>query len=352
MGQDHSRRVAFPAARRASTRPALRAAPRRSLALHRNPSHHLAGRAFNRPLGGPSREPSRAWPPTDRARGLSWADRRCHRPRPPSVPTTQAKRSTAASSDLRTPQFCGRMTRTGLRRVYAFAAEGLRPPTGRGESLGFMRPPTTRRDGRRQRLNARNEGVRGSNPRVGCSGALVRLAPISCRKCGRAVVSRAWATSGRELVRTPRSVCRNARRRPGSAVSRTCRPPLQTPAGVLAAQRLAGNQAIQRLLRPATSGSRVAKSALARAADGSGQDLGGNSLAIRPAPDSSPGNVSYSYLKSSSSGGGAFEFHEPRLQQLPMATLTSTDQQWSGDWQLPAKGDTRAQRDKHSPGRY
>jgi hypothetical protein len=96
---------------------------------------------------------------------------------------------------------------------------------------------------------------------------------------------------------------------------------LKTPAGVLAAQRLAGNQAIQRLLRPATSGSRVAKSALARAADGSGQDLGGNSGDSAQPLDSSPGNVSYSYSKGSSSGGG-FEFSDPDYNSL-MATLTS-----------------------------
>jgi hypothetical protein len=96
---------------------------------------------------------------------------------------------------------------------------------------------------------------------------------------------------------------------------------LMTPAGVLVAQRLAGNQAIQRLLRPVASGSGVAKSALARAPDASGQDPGGTSGDSREPLAGTPGNVSYSYSKSSSSGG-SFEFTDPDYNSL-MATLTS-----------------------------
>ncbi|HEX4520425.1 MAG TPA: hypothetical protein VH063_12675 [Gaiellaceae bacterium] len=96
---------------------------------------------------------------------------------------------------------------------------------------------------------------------------------------------------------------------------------LKTPAGVLAAQRLAGNRAIQRLLRPATSVSRVEKGALAREADGNGQQLGGNSGDSAQPLDTSSGNVAYSYSKSSSSGG-SFEFTDPDYNSL-MATLTS-----------------------------
>jgi len=55
----------------------------------------------------------------------------------------------------------------GLRGVYAFAVRSLRPPPWTGQLLGFMRLPTTRHAWGRHMFNARNEGVRGSSPRVG-----------------------------------------------------------------------------------------------------------------------------------------------------------------------------------------
>lgn len=130
---------------------------------------------------------------------------------------------------------------------------------------------------------------------------------------------------------------------------------LKTPAGVLAAQRLVGNQALQRLLRPATSTkapsggglatgeagpgagapsgavhavtrlpiavSRDADSATAPAPNGGGQAIAGN-----PGDSAEPlvggaGNVTYGYSKSSSSGGN-FQFGDPDYNSL-MATLTA-----------------------------
>jgi hypothetical protein len=57
--------------------------------------------------------------------------------------------------------------RAGLRGVYLFAVTALRLPSQHGASAGFMRLRATRRDLPRYAINARNEGVRGSSPRVG-----------------------------------------------------------------------------------------------------------------------------------------------------------------------------------------
>jgi hypothetical protein len=63
--------------------------------------------------------------------------------------------------------------RAGLRGVYLFAVTALRLPSQHGASAGFMRLRATRRDLPRYAINARNEGVRGSSPRVGFAPAEV-----------------------------------------------------------------------------------------------------------------------------------------------------------------------------------
>jgi hypothetical protein len=129
---------------------------------------------------------------------------------------------------------------------------------------------------------------------------------------------------------------------------------LTTPAGVLAAQRLVGNQAVERLLRPgtwskataggsgtdgaspaagvhagavsATSGSPLAISRDAGSATAPSPDGGGQAIAGNPGDAAEPlgggaGNVTYSYSKASSSGGN-FQFTDPDYDTL-MATLTA-----------------------------
>jgi hypothetical protein len=129
---------------------------------------------------------------------------------------------------------------------------------------------------------------------------------------------------------------------------------LRTPAGVLAAQRLVGNQALQKLLGSATSAdaashglatgeaspgpvgqggagragfglpvavSRDAGNAAAPSPDGGGQAVVGNAGESAQPLDGGPGNVTYSYSKTSSSGGN-FQFTDPDYNTL-MATLTA-----------------------------
>ena len=128
---------------------------------------------------------------------------------------------------------------------------------------------------------------------------------------------------------------------------------LKTPAGVLAAQRLVGNQALQRLLCPAPaevashgpasseaspgpgghhSGehadaglplavSRDAGNAAAPSSNGGGQGIAGNPGDSAEPLGGGPGNVAYSYSKNSSSGGN-FQFTDPDYNSL-MATLTA-----------------------------
>jgi hypothetical protein len=101
---------------------------------------------------------------------------------------------------------------------------------------------------------------------------------------------------------------------------------LKTPAGVLAAQRLVGNQALQRLLRPAVAGPPVAiwrdaDGAMAPSPGGGGQAIVGNAGGSAEPLDTGPGNVTYSYTKTSSSGGD-FQFTDPDYNSL-MATLTA-----------------------------
>jgi hypothetical protein len=129
---------------------------------------------------------------------------------------------------------------------------------------------------------------------------------------------------------------------------------LKTPAGVLVAQRLVGNQALQRLLCPpnpvevalrgsasseaspypgghrsgehADAGlpvavSRDAANATAPSSDGGGQVIAGNPGDSAEPLGGGPGNVAYSYTKNSSSGGN-FQFTDPDYNSL-MATLTA-----------------------------
>jgi len=90
----------------------------------------------------------------------------------------------------------------GLRRVYVFAVTGLRPPPWPGGFPGFMRPHATRRDWRRHLINARNEGVRGSNPRVGfpCAGRYVCDAPRVDRHGRRGTVNIKGPPEGGPLI--------------------------------------------------------------------------------------------------------------------------------------------------------
>jgi hypothetical protein len=55
----------------------------------------------------------------------------------------------------------------GLPGVYVFAVSSLRPPPRPRPIVRAMRLRATARALTRQRINARNEGVRGSSPRVG-----------------------------------------------------------------------------------------------------------------------------------------------------------------------------------------
>ncbi len=125
---------------------------------------------------------------------------------------------------------------------------------------------------------------------------------------------------------------------------------LRTPAGVLAAQRLVGNQALQRLLGSATSANAAShgsptgeaspgpsgQSGAVHAGSGfpvavsrdAGNATAGGSQAITGDPgesaqplDGSPGSVTYSYSKTSSSGPN-FQFTDPDYNSL-MATLTT-----------------------------
>ena len=129
---------------------------------------------------------------------------------------------------------------------------------------------------------------------------------------------------------------------------------LKTPAGVLVAQRLVGNQALQRLLCPATPAEvasrdsasseaspgpgghrtdddadaglpvavlRDAGNAAAPSSDGGGQGIAGNPGDSAEPLGGGAGNVAYSYSKNSSSGGN-FQFTDPDYNSL-MATLTA-----------------------------
>lgn len=58
-------------------------------------------------------------------------------------------------------------TGRGSTRVYAPAVRSLRPPLRRSGFLGAMRLRAMRSDWRRHLITTRNEGVRGSSPRVG-----------------------------------------------------------------------------------------------------------------------------------------------------------------------------------------
>src|SRR6266542_1333819 len=78
------------------------------------------------------------------------------------------------------------MPERGLRGVYGFVVLGLRPPSRSPGFLGAMRLCATTRVLSRHLINPRNEGVRGSNPRVGfgalqgmCAGCLaVQALPV------------------------------------------------------------------------------------------------------------------------------------------------------------------------------
>jgi hypothetical protein len=76
----------------------------------------------------------------------------------------------------------------GLRGVYVHVVPGLRSPSRVSTFFGLMGLSATTRDLSRHPVNARNEGVRGSNPRVGfpiCSAACgsrpVGVVSTSCR---------------------------------------------------------------------------------------------------------------------------------------------------------------------------
>ncbi len=127
---------------------------------------------------------------------------------------------------------------------------------------------------------------------------------------------------------------------------------LKTPESVLAAQRLVGNRAVQRLLRPhwptsdAGSGkdearpgtgvhegalfasvgppvvaSRDAADATVGTSGGGDQTIAGNAGDLAQPLGGGGGNVTYSYSKNSSSGGN-FQFTDPDYNTL-MATLTA-----------------------------
>lgn len=88
---------------------------------------------------------------------------------------------------------------------------------------------------------------------------------------------------------------------------------LKTPHGILAAQGLVGNRALQRLLRPAQPDpievSCDADTATAPSPNGA-QATAGNRGDSAGALNGGPGNVTYSYSKNSTSGGN-FQFTDP-----------------------------------------
>ena len=63
----------------------------------------------------------------------------------------------------------------GLPGVYVFAVSSLRPPPRPRPIVRAMRLRATARALTRQRINARNEGVRGSSPRVGFNADLTSV---------------------------------------------------------------------------------------------------------------------------------------------------------------------------------
>jgi hypothetical protein len=99
---------------------------------------------------------------------------------------------------------------------------------------------------------------------------------------------------------------------------------LKTPDGILAAQSLVGNKALQRLLRPPHTGpiavSRDANSATVPSPNGA-QAVAGNPDGSAVPLDGGPGSVAYSYSKNPTSGGN-FQFTDPDYNCL-MATLTA-----------------------------
>jgi hypothetical protein len=98
---------------------------------------------------------------------------------------------------------------------------------------------------------------------------------------------------------------------------------LKTPHGVLAAQGLVGNKALQRLLRPPQPDPiTVLRDDTATAPSPSAaQTIAGNPGDSAGALNGGPGNVTYSYSKNSTSGGN-FQFTDPDYNSL-MATLTA-----------------------------
>jgi hypothetical protein len=99
---------------------------------------------------------------------------------------------------------------------------------------------------------------------------------------------------------------------------------LKTPDGILAAQSLVGNKALQRLLRPPhtppVAVSRDANSPTDPSANGT-QAVAGNPGDTAEALNGGAGTVAYSYSKNPTSGGN-FQFSDPDYNSL-MATLTA-----------------------------
>ena len=68
--------------------------------------------------------------------------------------------------------------RAGSTRVYVFVVRVLRPPPWPSTFVVVMRLRATVRVPRRHVINPRNEGVRGSNPRVGSQGRTDQLSRL------------------------------------------------------------------------------------------------------------------------------------------------------------------------------
>jgi hypothetical protein len=96
---------------------------------------------------------------------------------------------------------------------------------------------------------------------------------------------------------------------------------LKTPDGILAAQSLVGNKALQRLLRPPRTGPiAVSRDATDPSANGN-QAVAGNPGDTADPLNGGAGTVAYSYSKKPTSGGN-FQFTDPDYNSL-MATLTA-----------------------------
>jgi len=92
---------------------------------------------------------------------------------------------------------------SGLNGVYARVVRGLWPPLRSRGFRGFMRLRATRRNLPRHLINARNEGVRGSSPRVGFTPGLDHSHPPGRTDTSASTCERSGGDSAHTTSNTP-----------------------------------------------------------------------------------------------------------------------------------------------------